>query len=207
MKQTWKIRWVASLLLVGLCSCRVDEQPAKESQPAVGPVAEQAESTPPVAASKPQKRGILSQFSAQDLDGKTVDQAVLQGAKLTMVNVWATYCSPCLAEMPALGELALEYAQQGVQIIGLVSDAVDAQGEPDAKTIALAKEAVKKQKATYLHLVPSNDMETLLLDIQAVPTSFFVDAEGHLVGKIYLGSKSKATWKRVINQTLKDLAE
>lgn len=48
-------------------------------------------------------------FTGQDLAGNSVSESVFSESKLTMVNVWATYCNPCLSEMPGLGELAGEY--------------------------------------------------------------------------------------------------
>ncbi|MCM1303539.1 MAG: TlpA family protein disulfide reductase [Butyrivibrio sp.] len=61
-------------------------------------------------------------FEAQDMEGNTVSSSVFSGSRLTMVNVWATYCDPCLREMPGLGELAGEYDAEDFQIIGIISD-------------------------------------------------------------------------------------
>ena len=47
--------------------------------------------------------GVLSAFSTTDLEGNAVDQSMLADYDLTMVNVWATYCGPCISEMPDLG--------------------------------------------------------------------------------------------------------
>ena len=58
--------------------------------------------------------GVMSRFTATDLEGVEVDQSIFSDYKLTMVNVWATFCTPCINEMPDLGELAAEYSDQGV---------------------------------------------------------------------------------------------
>ena len=60
-------------------------------------------------------------FTAKDLDGNEVDQSVFANAKLTMMNIWATFCGPCINEMPELGELAAEGGTD-YQIIGVCAD-------------------------------------------------------------------------------------
>lgn len=54
----------------------------------------------PARRSLPDQAGILSQFAATDLDGNEIDQSILEGYDLTMVNIWATFCQPCIREMP-----------------------------------------------------------------------------------------------------------
>ena len=48
-------------------------------------------------------------FSAKDIDGKNVSEAVFADSKITMVNVWGTFCGPCIREMPDLGVLDKKY--------------------------------------------------------------------------------------------------
>ena len=49
-----------------------------------------------------ESRGVFEAFTAQDLDGNQVDQSIFADADLTMINVWGTFCTPCLDEMPDL---------------------------------------------------------------------------------------------------------
>ena len=91
-------------------------------------------------------------FTAKDLDGNEVDQSVFANAKLTMMNIWATFCGPCINEMPELGELAAE-GGTNYQIIGVCADL---NGTEDM--LEDAKEIVSQTKANYLPLQPSEDM-------------------------------------------------
>ena len=150
-------------------------------------------------------RGILSQFSAQDLEGNALDQSMLQGHTLTMVNVWATFCTPCISEMPDLGTLAQEYGDQGVQVVGLVSDVIDMEGNLDQDQMELAREIVDSTSANYTHLVPSVDLYGLLYQISSVPTTFFVDETGAQVGGTYIGAKDKDQWQEIIDQLLAEV--
>ena len=146
--------------------------------------------------------GVLSNFTATDLEGSPVDQSVLSDARLTMVNVWATYCSPCLAEMPDLALLADELAAEGVQIMGLVSDVVTTDWALNADNVVLARDIIAKTGADYLHIAPGESLYKLLNQITAVPTTFFVDANGVQVGNVYVGSRSYEEWKQIITDTL-----
>lgn len=149
--------------------------------------------------------GLLSSFSTTDLEGNTVDQSVLEGYDLTMVNVWATYCSPCLQEMPDLGELAAEYKEEGVQIIGLVSDVLNSDGTVSDSQVETAQEIVAETGADYLHLMPSADLMGLLSQIYGVPTTFFVDSEGNQVGYAYVTALSREQFVEIIDSALTEV--
>lgn len=143
----------------------------------------------------------LTSFKATNLDGEIVDEKLFEKADLTMVNVWATFCGPCIREMPELGELNEEYKNQGVQVVGIVLDTLGNNGEIDEYMVETAKEIVKQTKANYVHLLPSEDLLNAgVEDIYSVPTTFFVDSKGNFVGNTYLGSKSKESWKEIIEQ-------
>ncbi len=75
-----------------------------------------------------EEAGLIS-FEGQDIEGNLVSSSVLSESKLTMVNVWATYCNPCLREMPGLGELAKEYDPWDFQIIRIMSDVQEGAAE------------------------------------------------------------------------------
>ncbi len=149
-----------------------------------------------------EKGGVLSSFTATDLEDNEVSQEILADYDLTLVNVWATFCGPCLREMPSLGELAAEYQPQGVNIIGIVSDTLTSEGELDEDQVDLARDLVEETKAEYTHLLPSQDLFGLLGQIYAVPTTFFVDSEGNQVGDTYMQSMSKEELSELIESHL-----
>jgi cytochrome c biogenesis protein CcmG/thiol:disulfide interchange protein DsbE len=65
-------------------------------------------------------------FSIQTDDGRTVSRDD-PGRKLLIVNFWATWCPPCIAEMPSLNALARELKDRGVVVVGV---SIDEQEEP-----------------------------------------------------------------------------
>ena len=150
--------------------------------------------------------GPFSTFTATDLNGNNVDESVLSGSRLTMINVWATYCGPCLNEMPDLGELSAEYDRSDFQIIGIPIDTVDYYGNQDSSQVELAKELVSETGADYLHIIPSAELiSSALSDIQAVPTTIFVDSLGNQIGDSVTGSMSKSDWKSEIDTLLEQV--
>lgn len=159
-------------------------------------------------AAAAESNGILGRFSARDLDGNAVDAGIFTEYKLTMVNVWATFCTPCIGEMPELGDLHRDYADKGFQIVGIVADAADSSGGLLPDLVETAGHIVELTGADYPHLLPSEDLnDALLKNVAAVPTTIFVDKTGSQVGEVYVGAKSSEEWRSIIDQLLAEIGE
>lgn len=142
----------------------------------------------------------LGSFESTDIDGNPVDEDIFSGKKLTMLNVWATHCSPCIKEMPDLGRISRDYASKDFQIIGVLKDA---KGLSAAGIIDIAKLIISETGADYTHILPSDSLNSLFLDdTHYLPTTFFVDEKGNLVGGSYVGIRSEAEWKAIIDELL-----
>lgn len=145
-------------------------------------------------------------FTAYDLEGNEVSQDIFQDYDLTMINIWATFCGPCISEMPELGELNQEYREKGVQVVGIVMDVLNSKGEISEDQVSLAKEIVEKTGADYLHLLPSDDLiEIKLKEVTGVPETVFVDKDGRLVGASYIGARDGDSWRTVIDELLEEV--
>ena len=183
-------RLIALLLFILLLSGCAAQVPAASPEPTAAPDEERTS-------------GVMSEFTTQDLDGNAVTaQDAFSGYALTMVNVWGTFCGPCIREMPDLGELSDEYADRGVRIVGIVCDATGYGGVIDEDAMQAARDIVQETGADYLHLIPSPSLDHLLAQISAVPTTFFVDENGCQVGKAYAGSRDKEDWAAILEETL-----
>ena len=149
---------------------------------------------------------LLGNLDTVDIYGNPADASLLSGYRLTMVNVWATYCTPCVNEMGDLGKLAAEVKEQGVQIVGLLSDTMDASLCPVEEKVKLARQIAENTGADYPHLLPSSDLYWKVIgQISAVPTTFFVDETGMMVGSVYVGARDYGTWKSIIDKVLSQL--
>lgn len=123
-------------------------------------------------------------FAAQDLNGNEVNESLFADHELTVVNIWGTFCGPCIAEMPELGEWARSMDQR-TALIGIVGDVMDGS---DEETIALAREIVQDANADFVNLIPDESIASLLDGVVAYPTTFFVDSTGAIVGEPIVGA-------------------
>lgn len=127
-------------------------------------------------------------FTTVDLAGNTVTNEIFLGKKLTVVNIWGTYCGPCINEMPELAAWAAEMPE-GVQIIGLVSDLYSTD---NAETLETAVAICEATNVTYPNLVAGSDFAQLLSGVIGVPTTIFVDGTGAIVGDPIVGANVPA---------------
>ncbi len=194
---------LAALLAVGLlagCSSTPSETvPSDEPGVAASPSAEPSEEP----AGEP-----LGEFTTQDINGTEYTQEMFQDYDLTLVNIFATWCSPCVAEMPELEELYQELKDQGVNVVGFVLDGVDENGEVIPESLTQAQELVEATGVTYPVLLPDPTfLNGRLLGIMAVPETFFVDKNGDMVGTVYRGSGSYEDWLAVVEEELAALED
>ena len=148
----------------------------------------------------------LNNLKTVDLNGNPVDESILAGHKLTLINVWATYYPQCGEEVAALGRLAKEMESEGVQIIGVLSDVMTATFEPSPEIMETARKIMEEAEADYINLVPSKDIYIKIIgQITAIPTSFFVDENGMIIGRGYPGAYTYGEWKAYILETLHQL--
>lgn len=136
-------------------------------------------------------------------DNKEFSYQDIQDKNITMINVWGTFCVECEKEMPDLIKINDTYIKQGVQVIGIVIDAMDSKGNVNNSKCAEATEILKKSDVNYINLIPSKDFkQNFLKDVQIVPMTFFVNNEGKQIGDVYYGSKSYEEWSEIIGKIL-----
>jgi len=144
----------------------------------------------------------LASFNAKDIDGNDVSSNVFKNSKLTVVNIWATFCGPCISEMPSLGELSQEYKDKGVSFIGIVGDTINFDGSTNTEIIEKAKTIIKDTGASYTHLIPDSGLISLINSIGGYPATFFVDSNGNVIGDAIYGSGEKEDWIGAIDEAL-----
>ena len=144
----------------------------------------------------------LSNLKTKDIDGKEFSGKDFADYDLTMVNVFATWCSPCVQEIPDLAEIQKEMKDKRVNIVGVVTDTVDQTGE-NKEALEKAQLIRERTKAEYPFLIPDkSNFNGRLSGIQAFPETFFVDKKGQIVGEIYSGSHNKKAWLEIIEKEL-----
>lgn len=194
------------LFIALLCGCSGKKMVEAPESEAVEGITEKAESQTNAdeEISKEQENENLDAvaFEGKDMEGNTISQDICKNSKLTMINVWATYCNPCLNEMPELGELAVEYDAKDFQLIGIISDVLE--GE-DEESVAYAAELIEETGADYPHLLLNESLYYgLLQDVSAVPTTFFLNEKGEILD-VVVGAMDKSRWEEKINGLLEEL--
>jgi len=126
---------------------------------------------PPDNAGPPQVGQPARDYGAMTLAGEEVTLASLRG-DVVLLNLWATWCTPCRMETPYLQEIYEEHADQGFHIVGISMDTGDA-----AEDVAMF---VEEYGVTYtiLHDPQMAGME--LYQVLGLPATFLIDREGVL---------------------------
>ncbi len=133
-------------------------------------------------------------FTLTDLNGKTVSLKSLQG-KVVLLNFWATWCGPCVAEMPYLEKLSREYKNKGVIILGINNEEAN-----------LARDFVKRRRYTFDTLIDAERQVTRLYRINAIPQSFFITKEGK-IAEYFRGARRDSDFRNGIEKALAEKIE
>ena len=138
-------------------------------------------------------------FETTDLDGNPVSSAdIFSQSKITMVNIWGTFCGPCINEMPDLEILNQRLGNKGCAIVGVV---IDAGGDYQMEVIRAAEEIIGDTGVSYLNLLPWEGIDDQF-PAQYIPTTYFVDANGNIVGEAAVGSRGADDYEALIDEAL-----
>lgn len=146
----------------------------------------------------PDTRTQAPEVSGVDLDGNPLSTADFPG-EIIVLNVWASWCAPCRAEAPALEEVATQYLDQGVQLIGL--NTRDSQ--------ASAQGFIKNYGVSFPSIVDTDGRLQLLfndtLPPQAIPSTIVIDSNGMVAARA-LGAVDASTLSGIVDQLKQESA-
>lgn len=182
-----KLFYLLLVLMFIIGGCKKTE-PAQqtEAEAEIKPTQPIADSTPSTTASKP-----APAFTLQDLNGKSVSLADLRG-KVVILDFWATWCPPCVKEIPHFVELHEQYKDKGVEIVGISLD----QAGP-----SVVKAFVQKFQIKYPIMMTDGKVDKAFGGITSIPTTFLIDSAGN-ISKKYVGYNSKAVFEADIKALL-----
>ena len=150
----------------------------------------------------------VGKFETKGVDGKDYTEKVFSDYDLTLVNIFTTWCSPCVNEITELEKLYEEMKEKGVGVVGVVLDTVGDDGKQDDAAVKKAGVLQEKTKASYPFLITDSTMMNGRLNgISAFPEIFFVDKEGNIVGETYSGSHSLDEWKEIVEKELANVSK
>lgn len=129
--------------------------------------------------------------AVDDEKGKPVDLAERLKGKVVLLNFWATWCAPCIAEIPDLIRLQEKYAGQFL-VVGLSTDI-----DPPSKV----KEFARQKGINYPVAMAGPEVEAKFGGVFGLPTSFVLDTEGRIVQK-HIGLLDPANYELEIRALL-----
>jgi thiol-disulfide isomerase/thioredoxin len=135
-------------------------------------------------------------ITAQDADGRTMNLSDLKG-QVVVVNLWATWCAPCVKEMPTLAKLQGDYAGRQVRVLPISLD----KGPED---IAKAKAFIADKPPLAFYHGDYGLAFSLNPPAEGLPTTLIFDRSGHEVARLSGGAdwstpEAKAVLDRVLS--------
>ena len=132
------------------------------------------------------------EFTTTDLDGNPVSSADLFAQnKVTMLNIWATWCGPCIGELEDLQSIYRNQQKKGVGVVGMMTD----------DDVATARELLDEYHVTYpVILAPANLDE--VISLEGWPTTVFVGPDGTVLAEPVEGALVER-YHTLLNQLLR----
>jgi len=145
------------------------------------------------AVPAPQKGFLAPDFNLKTSRGESIRLSELRGHPI-LLNIWASWCSPCKAEMPALQRTYQTHASQGFVVLG-----VNATNQDE---LSLAISFVESRGLTFPILFDENGEVSRSYRVRALPTSFFIDAQGIIQDVVVGGPMSDALLQIRVQQLI-----
>lgn len=133
--------------------------------------------------SSPAKGFVAPEFSLYTPAGELVSLNDLRG-KAVILNFWASWCTPCRAEMPALEQVHSEYKDQGLVIIGINATNQD---NPSSAT-----QFISENGLSFPMLLDVDGSTSQLYRLTALPTTYFINPQGIIQDVVVGGPMAEA---------------
>ncbi|MEO6996438.1 MAG: redoxin family protein [Lacunisphaera sp.] len=127
-----------------------------------------------------------------DLNGHAVGSAELKG-KVVVLDFWATWCVPCIGEIPGYIELQKKYGSQGLVIVGV---------SVDTKKPDYVNKFVHAKGMNYTVAMADDSIGDAFGGLDAIPTTFLINREGRIVNR-KVGAMPKDEYEKLVVQALK----
>jgi peroxiredoxin len=107
------------------------------------------------------------QLTMKDINGNDIRLSNLKG-KYVLLDFWATWCAPCMAQMPFIKKLHTDFSSDKLVIIGISED----------RSIDKFKSEIAKGQMNWLNVFDENNKIEHQFGINAIPTTILINKEG-----------------------------
>jgi peroxiredoxin len=142
----------------------------------------------------PQQGFLAPDFELKTLDGESVKLSDLRG-QAVLVNLWATWCPPCRAEMQSIEEMHQEYKDQGFTVLAINMTRQD--------DLSAVMPFVRNQGLTFPILLDESGVVANAYQMQSLPSSYFIRRDGIINEVVIGGPMSEALLRTRIEEILK----
>jgi len=190
-KKLFRLLLVLTFIIGGCKKDKTEQAPQTKNETEIKPTQPVADSIPLKPAGEP-----APAFTLQDLNGKNVSLANFRG-KVVILNFWATWCPPCIKEIPDFIELYGQYKDKGFEMVGISLDQAG---------ISVVKPFVQKFKMNYPVMMTDGQVDKAYGGITSIPTTFIIDPAGN-IRKKYIGYNEKAVFEADIKALLPEVQQ
>ena len=134
---------------------------------------------------------IAPEFEAKQLDSSTFRLADYREKKAILIDFWATWCGPCIDEIPKIKRIAETYRDQGLEVVGVSLDR-------DEQAL---RDFVKQENLSYVQVYEKEKMQTISKSygVWGIPSVFLVDKNGVINAMKLRGERTEAAVKKLLD--------
>ena len=142
----------------------------------------------------------MPEFSCTDINGNPVSNDVFKDYKLTLINLWGTWCGPCIAELPDLQKASERLAEKSIQVISICEDA--------EAELELAKEILEENGVAFTTIVPDAKLTDDFVSLcHSFPSNIVVNSDGDVVKNVFSGAHDADGFVKIMEELLEKGAD
>jgi thiol-disulfide isomerase/thioredoxin len=140
------------------------------------------------------KLGPAPEWKLKSVDGKEVSSEQFKG-KVVIVDFWATWCAPCIEEIPSYIKLQHKYGKDGLVVIGVSEDQVD---------VSRVKQFTEKHGMNYLVVMDRFDVAAAFGGTEVLPTTILIDRAGQMRDR-KMGAQDPVDYEKKVQSLLEQI--